>query len=173
MINFDFTTYELFYKKNFLKDQRMKKLILSLLLAMSLVGVLHAQVEGKALGIRFANEFNGGELTFQTALGNANRLELNLGLNNWNNSNSGFQVTGIYQWVWGLNSVATGLNWYAGLGASAGSYTSNIGLGFVGQLGLEYNFNIPLQISLDWRPTIFNSYYTYYGGNGLSLRYRF
>ena len=151
----------------------MKKIIFTLVLAMSLVGALNAQVEGKAIGIRFANEFNGGELTFQTALGNSNRLELNLGLNNWSNSNSGFQVTGIYQWVWGLNSVATGLNWYAGLGASAGSYTSNLGLGFVGQLGLEYNFNIPLQISLDWRPTIFNSYYTYYGGNGLSLRYRF
>jgi len=151
----------------------MKKLIFTLVLAMSLVGALSAQVEGKAIGVRFANEFNGGELTFQTALGNANRLELNLGLNNWSHSNSGFQVTGIYQWVWGLNSVATGLNWYAGLGASAGSYYSNLGLGFVGQLGLEYNFNIPLQISLDWRPTIFNSYYTYYGGNGLSLRYRF
>ena len=151
----------------------MKKLILALALAVSLVGALSAQVEGKAIGVRFANEFNGGELTFQTALGRSNRLELDLGLNNWSNSNSGVQVTGVYQWVWGLNEVATGLNWYAGLGASVGNYTSNLGLGFVGQLGLEYNFNIPLQISLDWRPTIFNSYYTYYGGNGLSLRYRF
>ena len=151
----------------------MKKIILTLALAVSLVGALSAQVDGKAIGIRFANEFNGGELTFNTALGHANRLELDLGLNHWSNSNGGVQLTGVYQWVWGLDQVATGLNWYAGLGGSLGSYTSNFGIGIVGQIGLEYNFNIPLQISLDWRPTIFNSYYTYYGGNGLSIRYRF
>jgi hypothetical protein len=153
----------------------MKKIIFALALSLGLSGALNAQVAGKAIGIRFANEFNGGELTFQTALGRSNRLELDLGLNHWRNSyyNSGFQLTGIYQWVWGLDQIASGLNWYAGLGASAGTYRSNLGLGLVGQLGLEFNFNIPLQISLDWRPTIFNSYYTYYGGNGLSLRYRF
>lgn len=151
----------------------MKKIILTLVLAVSLAGALSAQVDNKAIGLRFANQFNGGELTFQTPLGHANRLELNLGLNNWSNSNSGIQLTGLYQWVWGLNQVATGLNWYLGLGPSLGSYTSNFGIGVVGQIGLEYNFNIPLQISLDWRPTIINSFYTYYGGNGLSLRYRF
>jgi len=75
--------------------------------------------------------------------------------------------------VWKLNQVATGLNWYAGLGATVGTYSPDFGIGLVGQIGLEYNFNIPLQISLDWRPTLFNSYYTYYGGNGLSIRYRF
>lgn len=148
----------------------MRKIIFVLALSLSFVSAMNAQVAGKAIGVRFANEFNGGELTFQTPLGRANRLELDLGFNNWRYSNSGFQLTGVYQWVWG---ITTGLNWYVGLGASAGSYTSNLGLGIVGQLGIEYNFNIPLQISLDWRPTIFNSYYTYYGGNGLSLRYRF
>jgi len=151
----------------------MKRFIFTLALAVSLISALSAQVEGKAIGVRFANEFNGGELTFQTALSHSNRLELDLGLNHWSDTNSGIQLTGVYQWVWGLNDVATGLNWYAGLGASVGNYTSNLGVGFVGQLGLEYNFNIPLQISLDWRPTLFNSYYTYYGGNGLSIRYRF
>ena len=151
----------------------MKKMILTFALIVSTVVTLMGQADSKAIGIRFANEFNGGELTFQTPLGHANRLELNLGLNSWSNSNSGIQLTGIYQWVWGLNQVATGLNWYLGLGPSLGTYNSNFGIGVVGQLGIEYNFNIPLQISLDWRPTLLNSYYTYYGGNGLSLRYRF
>jgi hypothetical protein len=148
----------------------MRKIIFVLALLVSFVGVTNAQVKGKAIGVRFANEFNGGELTFQSPLGKANRLELDLGLNHWSNSSSGIQLTGIYQWVWG---ITTGLNWYAGLGASTGTYNSNLGLGLVGQLGIEYNFNIPLQISLDWRPTIFHSAYSYYGGNGLSLRYRF
>ncbi|HEY5590283.1 MAG TPA: hypothetical protein VIK55_04625 [Paludibacter sp.] len=150
----------------------MRKLIFTLAFVVSFVGAINAQVAGTTLGVRFANEFNGGELSFQKPLGNANRLELDLGLNHW--AYSGFQLTGIYQWVWSLDQVATGLNWYAGLGGSLGTYdNSNFGLGFVGQLGIEYNFNIPLQISLDWRPTLFNTYYTYYGGNGLSLRYIF
>jgi len=155
----------------------MKKCILTLALVAGMIGGLNAQVKGNAIGLRMANEGRGGELSFQAGLGKANRLELDLGLNHWNdkwnNTYSGYELTGVYQWVWGLNQIATGLNWYAGLGATAGTYNSNLGFGLVGQLGLEYNFNIPLQISLDWRPTLFNSYYTYYGGNGLSIRYRF
>lgn len=154
----------------------MKKLILVLFFAGSLAGALNAQSYGKALGFRFANEFNGGEITYHTPLGFKNRLELDLGLKQWkhNDAGSGFQLTGIYQWVWDLNALGKGFNWYAGLGGSLGTYNNSIfGIGVVGQLGIEYNFNIPLQISLDWRPTILNSYYTYYGGNGLSLRYRF
>jgi len=46
----------------------MKRFIFTLALAVSLISALSAQVEGKAIGVRFANEFNGGELTFQTAL---------------------------------------------------------------------------------------------------------
>lgn len=156
----------------------MKKMIIALAILVSMVGAVNAQVQGTTLGIRFANAFNGGELTLQLPLGAKNRLELDLGLTNWRGSDDGFQLTGVYQWVFGLNEIATGLNVYAGLGGSLGTYNysndnSDLGLGFVGQLGIEYNFNIPLQISLDWRPTIFNTYYTYYGGNGISLRYRF
>ena len=144
-----------------------------LALVASMVGGLNAQVKGNAIGLRLANEGRGGELSLQAGLGRANRLELDLGLNNWSGTSHGYELTGVYQWVGGLKQIATGLNWYAGLGATAGTYNSNLGLGFVGQLGLEYNFNIPLQISLDWRPTLFNSYYTNYGSNGLSIRYRF
>jgi len=150
----------------------MKKLIITLALIVSFIGAMNAQVAGTTLGVRFANQFNGGEISFQAPLGNINRLELDLGLTHWDGNENGFQLTGIYQWVFGIPR-ASGLNFYAGLGASAGTYTQNLGLGIVGQLGLEYNFSIPLQISLDWRPTIFNSYYTYYGGNGLSIRYIF
>ena len=155
----------------------MKKCVFMLALVAGIIGGLNAQVKGNAIGLRMANEGSGGELSFHTGLGKANRLELDLGLNHWddkwNNTHSGYELTGVYQWVGGLNQIATGLNWYVGLGGTLGTYTSNFGLGVVGQLGLEYNFNIPLQISLDWRPTLFNSYYTNYGSNGLSIRYRF
>ena len=151
----------------------MNKIILTLALAVSLAGALHAQVKGKAIGLRFGN---GGEISYQSALGNTNRLELDLGLNTWdNNSNSGLGLTGIYQWVWGLEEVAQGFNWYAGLGGTLGSYYgSHLGLGIVGQIGLEYNFDIPLQISVDYRPAIFLVYpHNSFDDARIALRYRF
>lgn len=152
----------------------MKKMYLTLALVVSMISVVNAQVEGKAIGLRFGN---GGEISFQTALGEANRLELDLGLNNWDNNYgySGFGLTGIYQWVWGLDEIAPGFKWYAGFGATVGSYKPNgIGVGLAGQIGLEYNFTIPLQISIDYRPAIFiiNSHNSYDDAR-IAIRYRF
>jgi len=150
----------------------MKKFILSLALAVSLVGALNAQSIGKAIGVRFGY---GGEISYQQPLGNTNRLELDLGFNG-----NGFGLNGVYQWVWNLSSVSDGLNWYAGLGAGVGSYnyylaTSHLNVGILGQVGLEYNFNIPLQLSLDYRPGFYflNSFYGSYDGICLAARYRF
>ena len=156
----------------------MKKMILALALVVSMVGAVNAQVDGKSIGLRFGN---GAEFSFNTALGSSNRLELDLGLNNWdsNYGNTGFGLTGIYQWVWGLDDLAPGFNWYAGVGGTVGSYKSTttnqgLGIGVAGQVGLEFNFSIPLQLSVDFRPAIFlvNSHDSY-NDAGLSLRYRF
>jgi len=152
----------------------MKKMILTLVLTASIIGALSAQKN--AIGLRFGN---GGEISFQTALGSANRLELDLGLNSWNNNSnySGFGLTGVYQWVFGLGS---GFNWYAGLGPQIGSWNSNnysgFALGIVGQVGLEYNFKVPLQLSLDYRPGWYvapSNYGGIYDGVALGLRYKF
>ena len=156
----------------------MKKKILALALVVSMLGTVSAQVKGKAIGLRFGN---GAEVSFNTALGSANRLELDLGLNNWdsNYGNSGFGLTGIYQWVWGLDDLAPGFDWYAGVGGTLGTYKSTttnggLGIGVAGQIGLEYNFAIPLQISVDYRPAIFliNSHGSYDDAR-LAIRYRF
>ena len=151
----------------------MKKIVFIVALLMSGVGA-NAQSKGNAIGIRGVDAGHGGEISFQTGLGKSNRLELDLGFNSYSNSYSGLQLSGIYQWVWGLEQITDGLNWYVGVGGTAGSYSSGLGLAVVGQLGIEYNFNIPLQISLDWRPSFLNPNYSdgYYG-NGLSVRYRF
>jgi len=151
----------------------MKKLFLALILVLSITGAVNAQVNGKAIGLRFGN---GAEVSFNMALGSANRLELDLGLNSFdNNSNSGFGLTGIYQWVWALDELAPGFNWYAGVGGTVGSYKTNgLGLGVAGQIGLEYNFAIPLQLSIDYRPAIFlNNSYGSYDDARLAIRYRF
>lgn len=157
----------------------MKKIILSIALVMSVYGTLSAQSNGKAIGVRGGG---GGEISFQTALGGNNRLELDLGLNSWNSKsdNGGFGLSGVYQWVWNLDALAQGFNWYVGFGPQIGSWNnssfSGFALGIVGQIGLEYNFNIPLQLSLDYRPSWYilpNNYGGAWGGTAFAIRYTF
>ncbi|HNQ28421.1 MAG TPA: hypothetical protein PKL92_10955, partial [Aquaticitalea sp.] len=94
----------------------------------------------------------------------------------------GFKLAGIYQWVWSLDG---NFNWYAGAGGGLGSYSwDNVPAGvddsetffFVaGDIGIEYNFGIPLMISLDVRPEIgfgdFNDDLDF--DIALSIRYQF
>lgn len=154
------------------KFRSMKKFIFAMVLALNLVGAVNAQSYGKAIGVRFGY---GGEVSYQQPLGNTNRLELDLGLNHY-----GFGLNGVYQWVWDLSSVTDGLNWYAGVGAGIGSYvgyysSSPLNVGLLGQIGVEYNFNFPLQLSLDYRPGFYflNGFYPTYDGICLAARYRF
>jgi hypothetical protein len=154
----------------------MKKIIFTLVLTMSMLVTISAQDIGKTIGIRFGY---GGEISYQQPLGDANRLEVDLGLNHY-----GFGIYGIYQWVWDLSALADGFNWYAGAGASIGSFylgnslvnrNKDFNVGLVGQVGIEYNFNIPLQLSLDYRPGFYfvNGFAPTYDGICLAARYRF
>ena len=113
-------------------------------------------------------------MSYQQPL-NANRLELDLGLNSW-----GFGLSGIYQWVKPLPQLHEGFSWYWGVGAGLGLYNYNsagsaFGLGVLGDIGLEYNFEFPLQLSIDYRPGIYvvPSIYPSFDGICLSARYRF
>ncbi len=151
----------------------MKKMFMIAALVIGFASVSNAQVDGNAIGIRFGN---GGEISYQHALGSANRLELDLGFGPWRHSN--VYLSGAYQWVWDLSELAIGFNWYAGVGGAVG-FGETLGLGVLGQVGIEYNFNIPIQLSLDWRP-IFNITNSYvgqgsfgYDGVALGVRYRF
>jgi len=151
----------------------MKKILFSLALVLSTICSLSAQVDGKAIGIRFGY---GGEISYQHPMGNANRLELDLGL-----THHGPAINGVYQWVWDLSDLADGFNWYAGAGAGLGMFDfaetdkNSFSIGVLGQVGIEYNFNIPLQLSLDYRPGIYliNGFNASYDGICLSARYKF
>ena len=151
----------------------MRKMIIIAALVIGFASVSNAQVDGNAIGIRFGN---GGEISYQHALGSANRLELDLGFGPWNHSN--VYLSGVYQWVWDLSELADGFNWYAGVGGAVG-FGETLGLGVLGQVGIEFNFNIPIQLSLDWRPVfnVMNSYvgqrYFGYEGIALGVRYKF
>ena len=146
----------------------MKKMILTLALVASMVVVVNAQADTKNIGVRLTY---GAEISYQQPLGSSNRLEIDAGLWAFN----ALSATAIYQWVWDLSEVATGLNWYAGFGAGLLTYENFFGVGPFGQVGIEYNFNIPLQLSLDYRPGWYifpNSGYSY-EGIALGVRYKF
>ena len=159
----------------------MKKIILTLALVVSMVSAIKVQADNKAIGLRLGGGFGGGaEISYQQPLDKSNRLEVDLGLNSW-----GFGLNGIYQWVWDLSDLGDGFNWYAGVGAGIGTYNFNYGndihanrdfsIRVLGQVGLEYKFEIPLTLSLDYRPGIYfvPSFNGSYDGICLGARYRF
>ncbi len=160
----------------------MKKQVLFVLLAFFSVGAI-AQVNDHAVGLRFSGgNLFGGEINYQRGLSDINRLEIGLGLHS-HSDGSGFNLAGIYQWVWNIDG---GFNWYAGPGASLGSWSYKSGksgttdsgfyMGIGGQVGIEYNFDeIPLNISVDTRPMfgLMNSYNDFNLGLALALRYAF
>ncbi len=166
----------------------MKKLFLSAFMLIGLAFSTQAQdISKNALGLRLGdNDGFGGEISYQRGLGSNNRLELDLG---WRNSKhvDAIKVVGLYQWVWNIDG---GFNWYAGVGGGIGSWSYN-GPGdpdpdggtfllAAGDIGIEYNFDVPIQLALDFRPELyfgdnrsdFDDYDNFGPDIALSIRYR-
>ncbi len=136
------------------------------------------EISKNAIGIRFGdNSGLGAEVSYQYKIKDLNRLEINLGLRNNNTINS-YKATGIYQWVWPIENR---FNWYAGIGGGIGSWkekftnSSETFLFGTGDIGIEYNFEIPLLVSLDFRPEfgLSDLYKGYNTDIALSVRYQF
>lgn len=138
----------------------MKKLLL--LLSIALIGftfTMNAQyIADNAIGLRLGDSDGfGAEISYQTRVRDNNRLEFGLGWRD-NNNFSAIRVVALYQWVWSLDGD---FNWYAGFGGGLASFSfdDNIiddetALFAAGNIGIEYSFEIPLLISLDFRPEI-------------------
>ena len=98
----------------------------------------------------------------------------------------GTRITGLYEIHFDIGG-APGLKWYVGPGAHVGFYndgndypygygTTGTYVGIDGVLGLDYKFNnAPINISLDWQPSIEFGYGRgfYAGWGGLGIRYTF
>jgi hypothetical protein len=144
----------------------MKKLFLFLIVTLSLTFTMHSQeISKNAIGLRLGgSNAYGGEISYQRALGENNRLEVDLGWRNDNNYGAS-KLTGLYQWIWLLDG---NFNWYAGAGAGISSFSgkrqldgqNSTGFFAAGNIGIEYNFNIPLLLSLDFRPEFGNNDFT-------------
>ncbi len=161
----------------------MKQIILSAFMLMGLAFSSQAQeISPNALGLRLGdNDGFGGEISYQRALSYNNRLEVDLG---WRNSNNvdAFKITGLYQWVWSIDS---GFNWYAGVGGGLGNWdnknvdSNGTFLFAAGDIGIEYGFEeVPLLLSLDFRPELYFNSGDYRNDNfgpdiALGIRFQF
>ena len=141
----------------------MKKQLLILAAIFGMYSAVNAQsISDNAIGLRIGDgDGFGTEISYQRALGENNRLELDLG---WRSGNrfSAIRITGLYQWVWNIDG---GFNWYVGAGGGVGNFSfdndfpggsdSDTFFAFVsGDIGIEYDFDFPLILSLDFRPEI-------------------
>ena len=160
----------------------MKKLVLLSLFVVAMATAAFAQP--RAIGARIGY---GVEVSYQHSLSEENMVSVEVGLPGF----SGLSASATYDW---LNPGGHMIpwehkgqwNWYAGVGASAGFYGFNEIWGYggvAGRLGVEYNFWFPLQLSIDYRPTIgvwgaygsaaFNIRGLYEGAIALGARYIF
>lgn len=141
----------------------MKKLFFcgALLLAAAFTG--NSQVIRKnALGVRFsAGDGMGADVSYQRQVFTNNRLEFDLGLREDDDFET-VKFVGLFQWVF---KIDRGFNFYAGPGIGAGrwhydrplpdEYDDDGGFGVLtGVAGIEYVFDIPLQVSFDIRPEL-------------------
>lgn len=143
------------------------------------------EIADHALGLRLGDSDGfGAEISYQKSLGLNNRLELDLGWRDSRNFNA-FKLAALYQWV---RPIENNFNWYYGVGGGIGSVdfpnnpNNNDDGGFfvfaAGDIGIEYNFDIPLILSLDFRPELGVVGYDGFSDNfdfdiGLGIRYQF
>lgn len=176
----------------------MKTVILSLTIAFAAIFTAQSQVNPHAIGLRSGGGGNnygfGNEISYQHGMGDANRLELDLGFRSSGNNGFGnvnrtsyLTLTGVYHWVMNIEG---GFNWFVGPGAQVGlgsyryeifgtTYSDSwVSLGLGGQIGVEYDFNehdVPVQVGLDIRPMLYiaNGGSNFNGDGALSIRYTF
>ena len=152
----------------------MKKIVVGFSLLLGSLFTIHAQdFSDNAVGLRLgSNDGFGADISFQRKLKENNRLEVNLGMRYHFNY---LKLSGLYAWVWSLEE---NINWYAGAGG--GFYDDRTVSVFAsGVIGIEYNLDnevdLPLVISLDYRPEIgiAGSMNSLISDVGLSVRYQF
>ncbi|MCF6351036.1 MAG: hypothetical protein L3J23_08435 [Flavobacteriaceae bacterium] len=151
----------------------MKTLILFIVLIFTFSILTNAQeVADNTIGLRLGDADGlGAEISYQKGLTGNNRLEFGL---SWRNNSfyNAYKLVGTYQWVFELDQ---NFNWYVGAGGGLGSWNvrnnfigdSGVFLLVAGDIGIEYKFDFPLLLSLDFRPEI--GFANFNSGLGLDI----
>ena len=147
----------------------MKKIIIAAILALGFT--VAASAQPKALGARFGY---GADLSYQHYAGGANFIEADLGLGEF----SFLNVAATYNFMIAQPDWTSQGEWgfYAGPGLALATGKDLFYVGIAGQVGLEYTFNFPLQLSLDLRPQLglVGQHFGVWGWYPhLGIRYRF
>ena len=163
----------------------MKKSLLIALFALVCGTMAYAQP--RAIGGRLGY---GAEFSYEHGLGN-NMISLEVGVPGF----STIEAACTYDWIDPFGAAVPWnekgeWHWYMGVGGAVRWSWQVMDAGFIGasgRFGIEYDFWFPLQLSIDFRPTLgvamFNNgsggigagfgYDVYAGGLGLGIRYKF
>ncbi len=156
----------------------MRKILMTAIIMICFVTFSNAQDYNTGIGLR-GGLANG--LTIKHFLGEKTAIEGILS-SRW----KGFNITGLYE-IHKQAFDTERLNWYYGVGGHVGFWNGNdvdwvndnddyTVIGIDGILGLEYNFKeIPINLSIDWKPAMNIIGYSGFWGDGgaLSIRYIF
>ena len=134
----------------------MKKFIIVILFLAALGFAASAQP--RAVGARVGNY--GLDVSYENYAGEKDFLEFELGLDDAFNTNA-FHFDGVYNIMIAHPDWSTYGQWgfYAGPGASVAVWKNDddenlVYAGILGNVGLEYIFDFPLQVSLSVRPRL-------------------
>lgn len=125
--------------------------------------------QAQELGIRLGDIVgNDAAVDFVLPLGEASRLHADVSFGD----NVGAEL--LYDFLFKGLADVQGLYWYAGVGGSA-LFADDLFLGASGEVGLEYRFDFPMALGMDWRPTFWIIEETDFRGDsfGLNVRYIF
>jgi len=140
--------------------------LIPLFIFFSALSVSGQEIADHAIGLRLGDSDGfGAEISYQKSLFRYNRLELDLGWRDHRRYDA-IKLAAVYQWI---HSIDGNFNWYYGVGGGAGSVNfdpvpANLGPAIIpdgglfifaaGDIGIEYKFDFPLLLSLDFRPEI-------------------
>ena len=130
---------------------------------------LKAQEYKTAVGIRLGPNSPAitSGFTVKHFLNENNAVEGLVGVGN------GFGIGGLYEWHHPIASVEH-LQWFVGAGGYLAFRDSETLFGAAGIVGLDYKFSeIPLNISLDWKPELNLASSVGYEGAGVGVSARF
>jgi hypothetical protein len=132
----------------------MKKLIVLLAFVAVSATAVSAQNYDKAIGLRLNY---GVAFDFKWNVNDLNSWNFNLSFPAFR----GFQASGAFQWNWPLGDLGVGgqgFNAYAGPAVGVGYLSfekyrgASLGIGAHG--GVEYKFNIPIALAIDYKPMV-------------------
>ncbi|WP_200979094.1 outer membrane insertion C- signal [Echinicola sp. 20G] len=141
----------------------MKKLLLVFSFLVMCYGL-----QAQELGIRFGDGYNNVAIDGVFTLGQFSRVHADVNFGN------GVGVEALWDFLYRPLADVDGLHWYVGAGPALW-IDDPFYFGAAGEIGVEYHFDFPLAIGVDWRPILWIIEDTDFRADsfGINIRYVF